>query len=73
MIRKQISNYALSSFHLNGHNSYFEFFLMLAGYINLNPINNNNLWDNLPFHNGNLFIERTKYQSKFTSDNSNDK
>lgn len=37
MIRRQLSNYAVSSIRLNKHKSYFKVIVMLTGDISLNP------------------------------------
>ena len=76
IIRRQLSYYSLSSINLNGHNSYFKFILVLVGDINLSSrsiimIDNNSMWDDLPFCNYNLSTEWTENQISFDSGNSN--
>ena len=56
ILRKRLSQDALSKVHLNKYGSYFKFILLLSGDINLNPgptapKRNDILWELLPFHN----------------------
>ena len=55
ILRKRLSQDALSKVHLNKYGSYFKFFLLLLGDTNLNPgptapKRNDILWELLPFH-----------------------
>ena len=76
MKRKQLFNYTLSNVYLNKCKSFFKFILMLARDINLNPgsittIHNSNMWNDLPFCNCNVSVDRTEHQFNIDSNNSN--
>ena len=67
ILRKRLSQDALSKVHLNKYGSYFKFILLLSGDINLNPgptapKRNDILWELLPFHNSSFSTERMDYQ-----------
>lgn len=54
MIRRQLSNYILTSIGSNRYKCYFKFILILAGDNNLKlgsitMTKNNNMWTDLPF------------------------
>ena len=77
ILRKQLSQDALSKVHLNKYGSYFKFILLLSGDINLNPgptapKRNDILWELLPFHNCSFSTERMDYQLDPLSVVSND-
>ena len=76
MIRKQLSNNALSSVRLNSFKSYCQFILNVAGDINLNPvpvtrIANNNMCDDCPVCYCYLCIDWTENYTSFDFDISN--
>ena len=67
ILRKQLSQDALSKVHLNKYGSYFEFIPLLSGDINLNPgpttpKRNDILWELLSFHNCSFSTEQMDYQ-----------
>ena len=67
ILRKRLSQGALSKVHLNRYGSYIQFILLLSGYINLNPgpttsQKNDILWELLPFHNCSFSTKRMDYQ-----------
>ena len=67
ILRKWLSQDALSKVHLNKYGSYFKFILLLSGDINLNPgpttpKRNDILWELLLFHNYSFSSERMDYQ-----------
>ena len=67
ILRKRLSQDALSKVHLNKYGSYFKFILLLSGDINLNsgptaPKRNDILWEFLPFQNCSFSPERMDYQ-----------
>ena len=67
ILRKRLSQDALSKVHLNKYGSYFKFILLLPGDINLNPgptapKRNDMLWEFLPFHNCSFSTEQLNYQ-----------
>ena len=77
ILRKRLSQDALSKVHLNKYGSYFKFILLLSGDINLNPgptapKRNDILWELLPFHNCSFSTERMDYQLDPLSVVSND-
>ena len=77
MLRKRISQDALSKVHLNKYGSYFQFILLLSGDINLNPRpttpkGNDILWELLPLHSFSFSTERMDYQLDSLSVVSND-
>ena len=66
ILRKRLSQDALSKVHLNKYGSYFNFILLLSGDINLNtgptaPKRNDILWELLPFYNCSFSTERMDY------------
>ena len=77
ILRKRLSQDALSKVHLNKYGSYFKFILLLSGDINLNPgptapKRNDILWELLPFHNCSFSTEPIDYQLDTLSVVSND-
>ena len=67
ILRKRLSQKALSKVHLNEYGSYFKFILLLSGDRNLNPgptatKRNYILWELLPFHNLSFSTEWMDYQ-----------
>ena len=67
ILRKRLSQDALSKVHLNKYRSYFKFILLLPGNINLNPgptsaKRNDILWELLPFHNYSFSTKWMDYQ-----------
>ena len=67
ILRKRLSQDALSKVHLKKYESYFKFILLMLGDINLNsgpttPKRNDMLWKLLPFHNCRFSTERMDYQ-----------
>ena len=67
ILRKQLSQDALSKVHLNMYELYFRSILLLSGNINLNPglttpKRTHILWELLPFHNCSLSTEQMGYQ-----------
>ena len=77
ILRKLLSQDALSKVHLNKYGSYFKFILLLSGDINLNPgptarKRNDILCELLPFHNCSFSTERMDYQLDPLSVVSND-
>lgn len=76
MIQKWLFNYPLLNAHLNRYNSYFNFILMVAPDLNLNPgpvstIHNSNIDGGLLFYNCNLSIDWTERQFNIDTNNSN--
>ena len=77
ILRKRLSQDALSKVHLNKYGSYFKFILLLSGDINLNPgpttpKRNDILWELFSFHNCSFSCERMDYQLDPLSVVSND-
>ena len=77
ILRKLLSQDALSKVHLNKYGSYFKFILLLSGDINLNPgpttpKRNDILWELFPFHKCSFSTERMDYQLDPLSVVSND-
>ena len=67
ILRKRLSQDALSKVHLNKYWSYFKFIILLYGDINLDPgptppKRNDILWELLSFHNCSFSTERMDYQ-----------
>ena len=71
MIRRQLSNYALSSIRLNNYKSYFKFILMLAGDINspgpITTVDKNKMWDDLPSRNCNISVDWNDFDSDISN------
>ena len=77
ILRKRLSQDALSKVHLNKYKSYFKFILLLSGDINLNPgptnpKRNDILWELLSFHNCSFSTEWIDYRLDPLSVFSND-
>ena len=77
ILRKQVSQNALSKVHLSNYGSYFKFLLILSDDINLNsgaPTQKRNdmLWEALPFHNWSFPTESIDYQLDSLPEISND-
>ena len=77
ILRKRLSQHALSKVHLNKYVSHVKFILVQPGDINLNPgptdpKRNYILWELLPSHNCSFYTERMDYQLEPLSVVSND-
>ena len=67
ILRKRLSQDALSNVYLKKYGSYFKFMLLLSDDINLNPgattpKRNDILWELLPSHNCSFSTKRMDYQ-----------
>ena len=77
ILRKRLSQDALSRIHLNKYGSHLKFILLLLGDINLKPgrtipKRNDILWELLPFYNCSFSTEWMDYQLDCLSAVSND-